>query len=114
DTEKETTSPHFMNEAEANEIAKWVRGGGVLVLLANDAGNCEIAKFNTLSQKFGITFNEDNRNMVKGSNYADGAVVIPSKTGIFKKTQKIYVKEISTINAVKLAKPLVQDRKSVV
>ena len=114
DTEKETTSPNFMNEVEANEIAQWVRGGGVLVLLANDAGNCEIAKFNTLSQKFGITFNEDNRNMVKGSNYADGAVVIPSKTGIFKKTQKIYVKEISTINAVKPAKPLVQEQGDII
>lgn len=114
DTEKETTSPNFMNEAEANEIAQWVRGGGVLVLLANDAGNCEIAKFNTLSQKFGITFNEDNRNMVKGSNYADGAVVIPAKTGIFKKTQKIYVKEISTINAVKPAKPLVQEQGDII
>jgi len=114
DTEKETTSPNFMNEAEANEIAEWVRGGGVLVLLANDAGNCEIAKFNTLSQKFGITFNEDNRNMVKGSNYADGAIVIPAKTGIFKKTQKIYVKEISTINAIKPAKPLVQDQGDIV
>ncbi|MBD1435086.1 glycoside hydrolase family 88 protein [Sphingobacterium sp. DN00404] len=114
DTEKETTSPNFMNETEANEIAQWVRGGGVLVLLANDSGNCEITKFNTLSQKFGITFNEDNRNMVKGSNYADGAVVIPSKTGIFKKTQKIYVKEISTINAVKPAKPLVQEQGDII
>src|SRR5690606_3567858 len=114
DTEKETPSSDFMNEAEANEIAEWVRAGGVLVLLANDAGNCEIAKFNTLSQKFGITFNEDNRNMVKGSNYADGAIVIPSKTGIFKKTQKIYVKEISTINAIKPAKPLVQDQGDIV
>ncbi|NGM65501.1 glycoside hydrolase family 88 protein [Sphingobacterium sp. SGR-19] len=109
DTEKETTSPNYMNEVDADEIASWVRAGGVLVLLLNDAGNCEIAKFNTLPEKFGITFNEDNRNMVKGNNYAEGAIIIPSKTEIFKKTKKIYIKEISTIRATKPAKSLVKD-----
>lgn len=114
DTEKETANPNFMNEADGEEIASWVRAGGVLVLLLNDAGNCEIAKFNTLPQKFGITFNEDNRNMVKGNNYAAGAIVIPPKTGIFKKTKKIYVKEISTINVTEPAKPLVQDNDDII
>lgn len=114
DTEKETANPHFMNEADANEIAHWVREGGVLVLLANDAGNCEIAKFNTLPEKFGIRFNQDNRNMVKGNNYADGAIAIPPKTGVFKMTEKIYVKEISTINTTRPAKALVQDEGDVI
>lgn len=114
DTEKETANPNYMNEADANEIAGWVRAGGVLVLLLNDAGNCEIAQFNTLPQKFGMTFNEDNRNMVKGNNYADGAIGIPSKTGIFKRTKKIYIKEISTINVTKPAKTLVQDKGDVI
>lgn len=114
DTEKETTNPSFMNEADANEIADWVKRGGILVLMLNDAGNCEIAKFNTLPRKFGITFNEDNRNMVKGNNYAQGAIIIPSRTRVFKETKKIYVKEISTINTTKPAKPLVQDQGDVI
>jgi len=114
DTEKETANPNFMNETDANEIADWVRAGGVLVLLLNDAGNCEIAKFNTLPQKFGITFNEDNRNMVKGNNYAEGAIVVSPKTGIFKKTKKIYIKEISTINVTKPAKALMRDNGDII
>lgn len=114
DTEKETENPNYMNEADANEIAKWVHDGGVLLLLLNDAGNCEIAKFNTLPQKFGMTFNEDNQNMVKGRNFEEGAVVIPKKTGVFKKTKKIYVKEISTINVAKPAKALVEKNGDVV
>src|SRR5690606_31803566 len=62
DTEKETEQPNFMNETHAQQIAQWVKQGGVLVLFLNDSGNCEIAKFNTLAKKFGITFNEDSRN----------------------------------------------------
>lgn len=109
DTEKETEKPNFMNEAEAKEIAKWVHGGGVLVLFLNDAGNCEISKFNVLPQQFGITFNEDSRNRVKGNEYATGAINIPAGTGIFEKTKKIYIKEISTMQVKAPAKALVQD-----
>lgn len=114
DTEKETEAPNYMTEADANEVAAWVREGGVLVLLLNDAGNCEIAKFNMLPQKFGITFNEDNRNMVKGNNYEEGAIAVPAKTGIFKKTEKIYIKEISTMQLTKPAQALITDKGDVV
>ena len=114
DTEKETASPNYMNETDANEIADWVRAGGVLFLLANDAGNCELAQFNTLSRKFGITFNEDNRNMVKGNNYGMGAINMPPNTGIFQKTKKIYIKEISTIEAINPARPVVRDQDDVI
>lgn len=107
DTEKETEKPNYMNEAEATEIASWVHNGGVLFLLLNDAGNAEIAKFNTLTKKFGMTFNEDNKNMVQGREFEMGAVMIPAKTTIFKQTKKIYVKEISTINVSGPAKALV-------
>lgn len=114
DTEKETESPNYMDEAAANEIADWVRAGGVLVLFLNDAGNCEIAKFNTLPQKFGIRFNEDNRNMVKGHNFEQGAIVVPRKTKIFSKTNKIYIKEISTIDVTKPATALLEDNGDVI
>ncbi|KGE14656.1 glycoside hydrolase family 88 protein [Sphingobacterium deserti] len=110
DTEKETQKPNFMNEAEAKEIAKWVHKGGVLVLLLNDAGNCELTKFNVLPQQFGITFNEDSRNRVKGNQYETGAIEIPTGTGIFDKTKKIYIKEISTMQIKDPAKSLVEDQ----
>ncbi|QQS98322.1 glycoside hydrolase family 88 protein [Sphingobacterium spiritivorum] len=103
DTEKETENPHFMNDKEASAIEKWVKSGGVLVLLLNDSGNCEIAKFNTLSKKFGITFNEDSRNRVQGKNFEQGAILIPESNPIFKTTSKIYIKEISTLQITKPA-----------
>ncbi|TDS14879.1 glycoside hydrolase family 88 protein [Sphingobacterium paludis] len=110
DTEKETAKPNFMNEAQAKEVAKWVHKGGVLVLLLNDAGNCELTKFNVLPQQFGITFNEDSRNRVKGDQYETGAIAIPAGTGIFEKTKNIYIKEISTMQIKDPAKALVTDQ----
>ncbi|WP_437919478.1 glycoside hydrolase family 88 protein [Sphingobacterium sp. LRF_L2] len=109
DTEKETDKPNFMKESDAKEIAKWVKKGGVLVLLLNDVGNCEITKFNVLPQQFGISFNEDSRNRVKGNQYQTGAIDIPEGTTIFKNTKKIYIKEISTMKVESPARAIVQD-----
>ncbi|MCZ4243326.1 glycoside hydrolase family 88/105 protein [Pedobacter punctiformis] len=97
DAEKETAGPNFMNAEHAKQIAEWVKAGGVLVLLLNDAGNCEITKFNVLPERFGIHFNEDSRNKVQGSNFEQGAIKIPSGNSIFKTAKKVYIKEISTI-----------------
>lgn len=97
DTEKETKDPNFMEEKEAEVIAKWVKKGGVLVLLLNDVGNCEITKFNTLSRKFGVTFNEDSRNRVQGKDFAMGSLQIPVGNEVFASGPKVYIKEISTL-----------------
>ncbi|NII84169.1 MULTISPECIES: glycoside hydrolase family 88 protein [unclassified Pedobacter] len=103
DTEKETANPNFMNAIHAKQVSDWVKAGGVLVLLLNDAGNCEISKFNVLPETFGIHFNEDSRNKVQGSNFEQGAVKIPAGNSIFKTAKKVYIKEISTIVAKKTA-----------
>lgn len=50
--------PHISAE-EIEALDKWVRGGGRLMLLANNAGNCEFTHLNELGAKFGIHFNED-------------------------------------------------------
>ncbi|WP_316802537.1 glycoside hydrolase family 88 protein [Pedobacter nototheniae] len=97
DTEKETAVPSYMNAADARQIAEWVKAGGVLVMLLNDVGNCEITKFNILPEMFGIQFNEDSRNKVQGNNFEQGAIKIPNGNQIFKTANKVYIKEISTI-----------------
>jgi len=114
DTEKETEQPHMMTEQSASEIANWVKKGGVLVLLLNDVGNCEIKEFNTLATKFGITFNEDSKNRVKNNNYEEGAVYVPKGTGIFHDVNKIYVKEISTLSLKYPAKELVKHHDDII
>ena len=99
DTEKETANPNFMTAEHAKQVSEWVKAGGVLVLLLNDKGNCELTKFNVLPESFGIKFNEDSRNRVQGANFEQGAIKIPAGNPIFKAAKKVYIKEISTIVA---------------
>lgn len=114
DTQKETANPNFMNADHAKQISEWVKAGGVLVLLLNDVGNCEITKFNVLPESFGIKFNEDSRNKVQGSNFEQGAVKIPAGNSIFKTAKKVYIKEISTIVTKSPAVPALTDNGDVI
>ena len=97
DTEKETAKPNFMTAEDAKQVSEWVKAGGVLVLLLNDKGNCELTKFNVLPESFGIKFNEDSRNRVQVANFEQGAIKIPAGNPIFKTAKKVYIKGISTI-----------------
>lgn len=108
DTDKETEHPNYMNETDAGAIAHWVEGGGVLALLANDAGNCDLQHFNILAKKFGIQFNEDNQLMVKNNDYEMGRVNVQQGNIIFKNAKNVYLKEISSLNLYKNASPVLK------
>lgn len=108
DTEKESANPNYMDAEAANAIAEWVKKGGVLVMLTNDSGNCELEKFNTLSEKFGIHFNEDSHNRVKNDAFEQGAVMTPDNHEIFKASKKLYVKEYSSLKVSSPAKTVLK------
>ena len=99
DTEKETPKPNYMGAKDVQAIADWVKGGGVLVLLGNDAGNAEFKNFNTLANTFGITFNEDSRNRVQNDQFVQGAVnTSPAgKDPVFPTVKKLFIKEYSSL-----------------
>ncbi len=97
DTEKETEKPKYINPKDVISISNWVKEGGVLVLLSNDAGNAEFKNFNTLAAKFGIQFNEDSKNKVVNDNFETGAVITPDNHPIFKSSKKLYIKELSSL-----------------
>ncbi len=99
DNEKETATPNFMNETYASNIATWVKNGGVLVLLANDVTNCELDKFNILSQKFGISFNKDNKLVVQDPHFEQGEVKVEPGNPIFKTAANVYIKGICSVTA---------------
>ncbi|MVT08608.1 glycoside hydrolase family 88 protein [Chitinophaga tropicalis] len=114
DTEKETEKPNYMTAAYAAVIESWVKKGGVLVILQNDAGNSEIKQFNTLTERFGIHFNEDSRNHVEGKQFEQGALFLPAGNPVFPNTKKIYIKEISTIKVQSPAKAVFEDKGDVI
>lgn len=115
DTKKETPEPHFIDDRSIDEIAKWVRAGGVLVLMANDTANCEIPHFNKLARQFGIQFTNKNRNMVQGTQFEQGRIMIPAGAkAVFKTAGKIYIKELSPLSLTLPAKPLLTDEGDVI
>ena len=97
DTEKETPNPNYMQPQDVATIKDWVRAGGVLVLMSNDSGNAEFKHFNQLPEAFGIHFDENSKNRVQRDNYPEGAITIPANHSIFSSTQKVYIKELSTV-----------------
>ena len=106
DTEKETAKANFIQADDIETISNWVKSGGVLVLLGNDAGNTEFTHFNKLAGKFGIQFNEDSRNRVQDDKFEDGAVFTPAGHMIFNTPKKLYIKELATLKVSKPASPI--------
>jgi unsaturated rhamnogalacturonyl hydrolase len=100
DTEKETEKPNFISAADINTISNWVKEGGVLVLLGNDAGNAEFKNFNALAQKFALVFGEDSKNRVQNDQFEQGIVMTGSNNPVFKNNYKLYVKEYCTLIAL--------------
>ena len=97
DTPQETPKPNYISDNNIDVITNWISGGGILVLLANDKGNCEFDHLNNLAGKFGFHFNEVSLNKVEGRNFNQGAFTNLPFHPIFNSVNKIYMKEISTI-----------------
>lgn len=103
DHAKDNPAPNYVNAKDVKVIADWVKGGGVLLLMANDSANCDLLHFNKLANKFGITFTDKSRNMVKRDEYETG-VVVPSDKTIFTEPYKMYLKELSVLKVKSPAK----------
>ena len=112
DTPLESPNPNYIDDKSIAVIIDWVKRGGVLVLFANDSGNCEFTHLNKLAGNFGIHFNEDSRNHVNGKNYDDGAFSNLPETAIFDGVKKIFLKEICTLKLSGQAKAELIDNDS--
>jgi hypothetical protein len=108
DTEKETTHPNFIEAAHIKAIAGFVKNGGVLVMMANDSGNVELAHLNKLAEPFGIHLNGDSRSKVYNDNYEMAAFFIPKADSIFSTAKKVYLKEVSSLQLSKNAIPIIK------
>ena len=114
DIPKENPDTKYIEAAHIKAISDWVRAGGVLAVLNNDTGNAEFAHLNKLLLKFGIRFNLDSRNNVKGIQYEQGAIYIPAGNEIFKTAKKIYMKDISTLHVDAPAHSALTDKNDVI
>lgn len=112
DTKSETAQPNFMDLSAAITISKWVKKGGVLLMLTNDYKNCELDSFNILGAQFGMNFNkvllhpEIKAETGMPRNYNSCACINLPNHPLFKGVSKIFLKEISSINCINCAKPV--------
>ncbi len=98
DTKKESPNPNYIELKDVNEIAAWVKKGGVLVMMANDSANVELPHFNTLAAKFGVHFNSDLQNhVIDDQHFEDGAINTIGNP-IFKTDRKIFMKDVCSIS----------------
>lgn len=100
-------NPHYMDKASAEVIAAWVKAGGVLLLFENDPANADIEHFNTLSDLFGIHYNDVLANHVVGEDFPAGSVMIPAGTGVFAYAHHAYMKDTCTITPTGPARAVV-------
>ena len=97
DTTTESKAPNYIMLQEAKIIEQWVKNGGVLALLGNDAPNCEFTHFNQLASLFGMTFSHVTLHPVTGTNFEMGASKNLPDHPLFKGVRRIYLKEITTL-----------------
>jgi unsaturated rhamnogalacturonyl hydrolase len=97
DTTTESKSPNYILPEDIEVITSWVKKGGVLAILANDAPNCEFTHLNQLASRFGLKFNHVTLHPVQGTDFEMGACANLPDHNLFKGVSKIYIKEVSDI-----------------
>jgi hypothetical protein len=97
DTKKESPDPNYIKQKDINEIAVWVKSGGLLVMMANDSANVELPHFNDLAAKFGMHFNNDLQNHVINDDHFEDGAIITTGNPIFKTAGKIFMKDACSI-----------------
>jgi unsaturated rhamnogalacturonyl hydrolase len=102
--------PNYVRPEDADEIAAWVKQGGVLVILENDPVNADLDHLNILVERFGIHYNNVLRNQVEGNKFEMGKIEIPAAGPIFHAAHTAYMKEICTIAVKAPAAAVLVDR----
>jgi len=97
DSRKENLQPNYIDAAHIAEIAKWVKAGGVLLLMANDSANVELPHFNELAARFGMHFNNDIANHVIDDNHFEDGAINTEGNSIFVTAKKIFMKDACSI-----------------
>lgn len=109
DTTTETQYPNYIATADIKAITQWVKRGGVLAILANDAPNCEFTHLNALMKEFGMTFNHVTLHPVPGTDFEKGACTNLPSHPLFNGVSKIYIKEVADINLSGTAKSILTE-----
>ncbi len=109
DTPAKNPNPHYVNAEVGAQIAEWVKGGGVLVLLANDPANTDLEHFNLIADHFGIHFNSVLRKHVIRDAHEMGKLVIPGGGAIFHHAHTVFMKDVCNLSVQSPATTVFED-----
>ncbi len=90
--------PNFANSNDVEQIAQWVKAGGVLAIMENDTSFADLDHFNVIAAKFGMHFNSVLRKYVVGTHWEQGKIQFDGTGPIFHQPHTIYVKDVCTIS----------------
>ena len=106
-------NPHYVQPEDGAQIAKWVKGGGVLVILANDPANTDLEHFNLIADRFGIHFNSVLRKHVLGYSYEMGRFKVSGGSPIFRYPHTLFMKDICNLSVKSPAVSAFQDEEGI-
>jgi len=106
--------PHYVQPQDANQVAEWVKQGGVLLLMENDPANADISHLNLMADRFGIHFDEVLKRHVIGDQFAPGLIPVAGGGPVFQHSYTLYMKDTCAISLKGAAKPLLEDKAGIV
>ena len=102
--------PHYVQPEDAEEVAEWVKQGGVLVLMDNDPANADIEHLDLIAGRFGIHFNSVLSHHVAGNDFTSGQIAVAAGGPVFHDAHTLYMKDTCTISVKTPATPLLEDK----
>jgi len=95
DIPSESPDPQYISASEAQAVAGWVNGGGLLLLLGNDPGNAEFEHLNGLASRFGLRFLEKVHKDAKGN--VKLTITVPPGNPVFSPGLQFYAVQVAPL-----------------
>ena len=108
DNPSKNPNPHYMTADDADQIAQWVRRGGVLLMMENDPDNADIPHMDLLADKFGLHFNNVLVHHVIDDQFAMGRIDLTVVPPPFKRPHVLYMKDTCSVTLSQDAVPLLR------
>ena len=110
DNPSKTPDPHYMTAEDAEQVAQWVRAGGVLLMMENDPDNADIPHMDLLADKFGLHFDNVLVHHVIDDQFEMGRIDVTTAAPPFTHPHVLYMKDTCSLTLSEEARPLLRDK----
>jgi unsaturated rhamnogalacturonyl hydrolase len=107
-------NPHYVQAEDAEQVAAWVKQGGVLVLMENDPANADIQHFSLIADRFGIHFDDVLQHHIIDDQFEPGYIHVRGGGPIFHHPHTLYMKDTCAISLKTPARALLEDKEGIV